>query len=79
MQPQNGFHFTTYIYDLEQTKDVTLNHGKKMGGGPHAGPGWGQTTIEMSWYVLNYNQLIHLDLHYNYNHALYIGNMQKSW
>ena len=45
MQPQNGFHFTTYIHDLEQTKDVTLNHGKKMGGGPHARPGGGQTAI----------------------------------
>ena len=29
MQPQNGFHFTTYIHDLEQTKDIALNYGKK--------------------------------------------------
>ena len=24
MQPQNRFHFTTYIHDLEQTKDIIL-------------------------------------------------------
>ena len=24
MQPQNGFHFTTHIRDLEQTKDIIL-------------------------------------------------------